>query len=121
MENWPVTLPQNFMAGASIGDDESRAISQMDTGPASVRNRFTAISQTAETNMILTGAQLVTFNTFMRTTLQHGTLPFIWINPMTGDSEILRFKKKPKWQCIAPSPVVNDRLWQASLELEILP
>jgi hypothetical protein len=120
MDVWPVTLPE-FGANTSIQDDESRLTSSMDSGPASVRNRFTAISQSVKTSMVMTGAQLVIFNTFIRTTLLHGSLSFTWINPITGASETVRFKKKPEWTCIKPSDVANDRLWQGELEIEILP
>ena len=121
MSVWPATLPQDFMADASVGDDESRLISQMDAGPASVRNRFTAVSRSVKTSMVLTGAQLVAFNTFFRTTLQQGTLSFTWIAPDTGSAATLRFRKKPEWQCVRPSSDPSTRLWQGSFELEILP
>lgn len=120
MDVWPATLP-SFGAGTSIQDDESRITSSMDSGPASVRNRFTAISQTVKTSMVMTGAQLTIFNTFLRTTLQHGSLSFTWINPITGASETVRFKKKPEWTCVMPSSDVNSRLWSAQMELEITP
>jgi hypothetical protein len=93
----------------------------MDAGPASVRNRFTAISQKVKTSMVMTGAQLAIFNTFMRTTLAHGSLSFLWVNPVTGASETVRFKKKPEWTCVRAASNVSDRLWSGSLELEIKP
>lgn len=120
MANWPESLP-SFSASTSIQDDESRLTSTMDAGPASVRNRFTAITQTVKTSMVMTGAQIAIFNTFMRTTTQHGSLSFTWINPVTGASESVRFKKKPEWTCVRPSADVSSRLWQGDMELEILP
>jgi hypothetical protein len=120
MANWPATLP-DFSSSTSIQDDESRLTSAMDAGPASVRNRFTAISQTVKTSMVLTGAQLAIFNTFMRTTLAHGSLSFTWTNPVTGASETVRFKKKPEWTCVRPSADVDSRLWSGELELSINP
>lgn len=121
MSAWPVTLPQKQFAGASIQDDESRLISQMDSGPASVRSRFNAITKTVSTNIIVTGTQLDTFNTFFRTTIVHGSMSFTWTDPATGSTATFRFKTKPKWTCIKPSSVVASRLWQAGLDLEILP
>jgi hypothetical protein len=121
MPNWPATLPQDLLAGASIGDDESRLTTNMDAGPASVRNRFTAITQSVKGGLILTGTELETFNTFLRTTLQHGSLAFDWTDPSTGDSVSMRFKKKPQWACIKPAAAAADRYWTAEIELEILP
>lgn len=121
MDTWPATLPQRLSADASVQDDESRAITDMDSGPASVRNRFTAITQKVKGSMLLTGSQLTTFNTFFRTTLKHGALSFSWIHPFTEETVTIRFKGKPEWQCIKSAPAVNDRRYQASLELEIQP
>ena len=95
MDVWPATLPE-FGAGTSIQDDESRLTSSMDAGPASVRNRFTAITKSVKTSMVMTGAQIAIFNTFMRTTLKFGSLSFTWVNPVTGASETVRFKNNPE-------------------------
>lgn len=121
MATWPEALPQDLLAGANINDEESRLISENDAGPASIRNRFTAVSQIVKAGIILTGAELATFNTFLRTTLQHGALAFDWTDPVTGETESMRFKTKPQWSCIKPDSAVSDRLWQGSFDLEILP
>lgn len=121
MADWPAGLPQRLLEGATVVDDESRAISDMDSGPSSVRNRFTAITQTAKGSMVLTGAQLETFYTFFRTTLKHGSLSFNWIHPFTEDACVIRFKKKPEWACVKSDPNTDARLYQAQMELEIQP
>lgn len=121
MDTWPATLPQKLSADTSVKDDESRAITDMDSGPASVRNRFTAITQSVKGSMVLTGSQMTTFNTFFRSTIKNGALSFTWIHPFSEASVTIRFKTKPEWQCIKPAPAVNDRLYQASFEMEIQP
>jgi hypothetical protein len=121
MANWPETLPQQMGPDTSVKDEESRAIQSMDSGPASVRNRFTAIVQTIDTTIILTGAELVIFQTFFRTTLSHGQDRFTWTHPVDGSSVEMRFKTKPQWSCIRPHVNASERLWQAGLELEVLP
>jgi hypothetical protein len=121
MDTWPETLPQRLSGETSVQDDESRAITDMDAGPPSVRNRFTAITQKVKGSMVLTGSQLATFYTFFRTTLNHGSLSFNWIHPFTEDNVEIRFKGKPEWQCIKPAAAVTDRIYQASMELEIQP
>jgi hypothetical protein len=121
MADWPATLPQNFLANTSVKDDESRLTTSMDSGPASVRNRFTAISQVAKGPLVLTGAQLVIFDAFFRTTLQQGALSFTWKHPKTDATADMRFKGKPEWKCVKPASSPNDRLWMADFEIEILP
>ena len=121
MDIWPATLPQRLLSDTTVKDDESRAITNMDSGPASVRNRFTAITQTVKGSIILTGAQLTIFNTFFRTTIKHGSLTFTWIHPFTEAAVDIRFKSKPEWACIKTALAVDDRLYQSSFELEIQP
>jgi hypothetical protein len=120
MDTWPATLPQRLSNDTSVKDDESRAITDMDSGPASVRKRFTAFTQTVKGSMILTGTQLQTFNTFFRTTIKQGSLSFNWIHPFTEETVAIRFKSKPEWKCIR-SGSVDYRLYQSSMELEIQP
>lgn len=119
MSSWPATLP-NMKLGTDIGDDESRLTTPMDAGPASVRNRFTAVTQTVNVPMVLTGTQLAAFNTFFRTTINHGTDSFTWTDPADGSSVTVRFKSKPRWQSIS-SGAAADRVWSGTLSLEILP
>jgi len=119
MDTWPATLPQRLSSDTTVKDDESRAITEMDSGPASVRNRFTAITQAVKGSILLTGVQLSTFQTFFRATLNHGSYSFLWIHPFTESVVTIRFKSKPEWQCIKSAASVNDRMYQASLELEI--
>lgn len=117
---WPITLPQSLLAGATIQDDESRLITQMDAGPVTMRNRYTAVPQPVNAGVIMTGAELEIFNTFFRVTLLHGALSFNWKDPVTNDTVTYRFKTKPVWQCIRSGPP-EVRLWKSSFSLEILP
>lgn len=121
MDIFPADLPQTFLAGVSVTDDESRLTTQMDSGPSSVRNRFTAITQTVKGGMILTGSEMTIFDAFFRTTLQHGSLSFTWTHPVTGESATMRFKKKPEWVCMRSASSVLARLWKGEFELEVLP
>lgn len=121
MDNWPSSLPQTFLAGVSATDDESRLTTQMDAGPSTVRNRFTAITQTIKGGIILTGSEMTIFDTFFRTTLQHGALSFTWAHPVTGESATMRFKKKPEWVCMRSASTASARLWKGEFELEVLP
>jgi len=120
MANWPASLPQVQFLGVSTQDDDSRLISPMDAGPSSVRNRYTANTKSIKTPIILTGAQLATFNTFYRTTLNHGTDSFTWTDPEDDSSATFRFKTPPAWTAIKPGDS-SERLWQGNLDLEILP
>lgn len=121
MSSWPASLPQTHFLGTSVGDDESRIRSSMDAGPALVRNRFTAHTQSVNVPIVITGAQLAVFNTFYRTTLNNGADSFTWTHPIDGSSVSYRFINPPKWECIVPDSVADNRLWRSVLDLEILP
>ena len=120
MSAWPASLPQQYFLGNAIGHAETRFVSSMDAGPALVRNRFTAFTQSTNSPIVFTGTQLATFNTFYRTTLNHGTDSFTWTNPVDDSSISIRFKSPPKWQSVK-SGIPAERLWRAVLSLEILP
>lgn len=121
MSNWPSSLPTKQFLGVSEKDDESRLVTAMDAGPATVRNRFTAVSRAISTPIVLTGTQKQAFDTFYRTTLANGTASFTWTDPVTDSPATFRFKSNPEWQCIVPSSTPANRIWKAMLALEILP
>jgi len=119
MSTWPATLP-NMKLGTSVGDDESRLVTPMDTGPSTVRKRFTAYTRTLSVPMILDGTQLDTFLEFYRDTINQGTDAFDWTDPVDDTTVSMRFKSPPTFQSIK-SGAVADRIWSATLNLEFLP
>lgn len=121
MPTFPSTLPQEFSANVKVKENESRATQQMDSGPASVRNRFTAVTENIDTIMTLNGYQLQIFNTFFKEELNNGALSFFWKHPYTDQVCLLRFREKPEWTCVCPSSDVSSRIWQGSLQLETIP
>lgn len=120
MIEWLSTLPQNLFLNATEQDEESRIISGMDSGPSTIRNRFSAITKSVKTSIILNGVQKEAFDEFFRDTLNHGTNQFQWKDPTTDDVVSYRFKSKPSWTCIK-SGTPETRIWKSELSLEILP
>ncbi len=121
MPTWPASLPQNPLIGMTGGDDDAVLRTSMDTGPATRRNRFTAITQSVSFPMVLTGTQRVTFETFYRTTLSHGALSFDWDDPVDDATVSMAFKSPPKWSVVVGDDTPADRVWRATFEMEILP
>ncbi|HLS19390.1 MAG TPA: hypothetical protein VK090_06235 [Paracoccaceae bacterium] len=119
---WPASLPQApLVAGLTIGDDDAVLRTSMDAGPATRRNRFTAITQSAGASILLTGAQLATFNAFYRDTLHNGTFSFEWTHPGTGQTVSYAFKGPVKFSLVRPDGDPAERLWQGTLDLEVQP
>jgi len=113
---WNVNLPEKlFVAGYSQSFPAVTIKSDMDAGPAKVRRRFTAGVEPVSGTMIMTAAQLATFDTFFNTTLLGGSLRFSWTKPPVHTVACeCRFTETPSW-----TKVEGD--YEIQLSLEILP
>lgn len=121
MATWPTTLPQSLLYTLKRLRQSGKLRSDMDTGPAKQRARFTATTKEYEGSLILTGAQLAIFATFYETTLGQGAASFTWVDPVTDVSASLRFVKEPEDTLIRADDNPNDRLYSVSMSLERLP
>jgi hypothetical protein len=123
MATWPASLPQTLLVeGLTRTRQPGRIRSDMDTGPAKQRNRFTATAKYFESAQLnLTGAQLTTFETFYVTTLGNGAASFTWIDPITDASATLRFKGEPEASLLRPDATPDNRLYRVALPLEVMP
>tara|TARA_Y100000114_G_C11702584_1_gene299185 strand:+ start:78 stop:443 length:366 start_codon:yes stop_codon:yes gene_type:complete len=121
MTSWPASLPQTVLASATRTRQAGKIRSGMDTGAPKQRQRFTATVKNYDVEIIVTGAQLATFDTFYKTTINNGTDSFTWTDPFTGASATLRFREEPSETVIKPDSTANNRLFKISLPLEELP
>ena len=123
MATWPASLPQTLLYDLTEKRQAGKVRSQMDTGPAKQRKRFTATVKEYVGALILTQAQLATFKTFYETTLGEGVDSFTWVDPFTEVSASLRFGDgEPEVQMVRPSDTLADRLYHVSIpSLEKLP
>jgi hypothetical protein len=91
---WPATLP-SFVQEA--GYDESlpdvMAETNMDSGPAKTRPRFTTANRRFAVTVRMDAAQAVIFEGFWDTTLKKGALSFDWVHPRTRATMTFRFRK----------------------------
>jgi hypothetical protein len=113
---WPASLPQTVdQESYSEGLADVVERSEMDTGPAKVRRRFTSGIQVFQGTVTLTVAQMATLQTFFDSTLQGGSLAFQWVHQRTGAVAKMRFLAPPQTSQPGPQHFV------ATLALEILP
>lgn len=114
-EAWPGTLPQTPLLEGYTESLPNQVIrSQMETGPAKVRRRFTAAIKPFTVNLLMTLAQTVTLETFYETTLNGGVDQFTWLHPRTTDAITFRFVSPPVF-------VTRGVLFGVVLQLESLP
>jgi len=114
---WPATLPQSpLIAGLAEDPQDVSVRTQMETGPAKIRRRFTAEIRNIVYPLLLTTAQVETLDVLYYTTLEGGSLPFTHLHPRTGATVDYRFLEKP-----GPYTPLSHNKWSAELQLEILP
>jgi len=82
---WPVGLP-NDVLGNGYEEHPPRVIlrTPMDIGPAKIRRLISNDIRPISISMVLTLAQVATFDSFFMTDLFGGALRFTWTHPRTG-------------------------------------
>lgn len=119
MPSWPGTLPdfvltQGYQEGFATG---GLLRTEMETGPAKRRNRFTASPRNLDVTLTLTSAQVDAFDSFYETDLAGGAASFDYTHPRTGAAITAAFRKEP--QPVTPHSTSGNYLLR--MELEILP
>lgn len=92
MDTWPITLQQCLNADDFQMDKGNAVVrTDMDVGPAKMRNRSTK-SVDQYTGSIFAGLDaLADLEDFYTTVLSHGTLPFLFTDPITNTQRTFRF------------------------------
>lgn len=87
MAAWPSTLPAPQLAGYHVKRQPANIRTDMETGPARQRRRYTAVPKRINVTWRLTAAQKVTFDSFWVTDLFDGngwfTVAMAFSNAMT--------------------------------------
>lgn len=94
---WPAQLQDVFNQDSfqyQIGETVIR--SSMDIGPAKVRRRFTKPINEVTGSIWVSVAEFQIFYNFFNTTLNGGTLPFDFYNPLLAATKEYRFKGPPR-------------------------
>lgn len=112
---WPAALPQALLLGLTETAPNLTIRTQMEAGPAKVRQRFTAAPRPVQGELVLTESQANTLDTFYVTTLAGGALRFGWRHPRTDAAVTYRFTEPPSYQQIGALQ------YRVAMKLEILP
>lgn len=117
VDAWPASLPQLVLVdGFSEGLGDGRLRSSMDTGPAKVRRRSSAMPRPLQGRVLMTSAQLDVLRAFVDDDLIGGSLPFSFPDPITRASILVRFLGSlPGWSARGPDA------YDVALDLEVLP
>jgi hypothetical protein len=117
MATWPATLPSTFLDGTYKESPPDNSVSQkMDVGPPQKRQSSTAGIRPVGGRMVMTTAQVATFDTFYDTTLGSGSLSFDGLdNQRTGSVVDHMFLALPKYSNAGPDN------WFIDMQLGELP
>ena len=122
MVAWPGTLPTAPLVGAGRAPVDATLRANPEVGAPIRRRRFTAIPIVLPSwTTIIDGTQYQTLMTFHDTTLNNGSLPFDWDDPLDGTLVSMAFQSPPSAICIRPNATEADRLWRVTLDLYIEP
>lgn len=92
MSSWPLALQQKIeVAGFQMAYGNTRISTDMSVGPAKVRSRFTDAIDIYQCQITLDFDEKATFDTFYKTTLGNGSLPFTFTDPFSETEETFRF------------------------------
>ncbi len=115
MATWPASLPQApLLRGYSEQGQGNTIRTQMDVGPPKRRRRYTAELVQYQMMVLLTEAQLATFETFYTSTLSHGADAFDWVDHRAGTTLEYAFVGRPQY-----TPA-GGGLWEVSFTLEAM-
>lgn len=94
---WPTGLPA-YVLQQGYGEDLQDQVlrTPMDGGAMKARRRFTARFDTIDVRLMMTAAQVVTFETFYYSTLAGGVEPFDWTHPRKQTAVTMKIASKVK-------------------------
>lgn len=119
MAAWSSLVPDTFQRDGFSNTLQSGLIrTDMETGNAKQRRRFTATTRTFAGNIIMTTAELAYFETWFDTVVFGGALAFDFPHPVTGTTTEMRFKHQDPIYQIDPDGDTGD--WRVSFTLEVI-
>ena len=115
---WPLALQQKLnVSGFQKNLGDTRVTTEMDVGPKKVRSRFTRGVDTYSASILLDFDDVSVFESFYKTTLNNGTLPFEFTDPFTETTAEFRFTPNSG---VSISPL-GGRVFQLDMNWELLP
>lgn len=119
---WPSTVPDDFQSSGYGYEAQSGVIrTNMDTGPAKVRRRFTAVTKNHKGSIVMTKTEFATWESWFEVSIAYGSLTFTMTNPLTGSSMTCRMVVPSSGKAYSFVPESGTDRGVLSLEIEVLP
>ena len=114
--NFPTELEQEFNEqGFNFVKGDTKIRSEIEVGPPKQRNRYTKSFDQITANILICMDNYNVFKSFYETTLDNGTLPFTYFNPLEQAVNTFRFVGSYQIQPL------GGRYFTLSFSWEILP
>lgn len=115
MAIWPTDLPKPLLSDYAVDPEQAFIRTQMESGPARQRKRFTQVPHRVNVSWRFTHAQMATFRTFFGTTINLGTDWFTCnLDAGSGLADYdTRFTIAPKYAA------VSGMNWEVTAVLEL--
>lgn len=111
---WPIELP-NLLAGLNVTPNKLIKQSTMQTGPAKVALEDNVEFDIVTGSLILTRAQIVIFEEFLRDDIEYGTTSFLILHPITLVETLFHLLDRGDYQQVGPD------VFQLSITLQEVP
>lgn len=119
---WPVNVPSAFQhSGYGFEADSGIIRTSMDTGPAKIRRRTTAVVKRHKGTIIMTRAQFAAWQSWFENYLAFGSLTFAMSDPITGSTVDARIIAPTGGKAYSFSPESGSNYGVLSIEIEVLP
>jgi len=116
MATWPSGLQQKLNVNDfALSGEDTTIRTNMQYGPAKVRSRYTDAIDNVSCSINIDITEYNTLESFYKTTLGNGVLPFDFLHPITQTVTAVRFVGPPKY---AP---LGGRVFRVQMTWEFLP
>lgn len=114
---WPGTVPSAFAVdGFTRSPVNNTIVSDTEAGKPLLRARFTGFMADMQGHLVCTKAQAQALETFWKTTLVFGSLPFTWTDPLYGTgTNTFIFMSKPTMSALA-----GNALWSVDMTVRMV-
>jgi hypothetical protein len=118
MSTWPATLPAPRLPGYGLQTGDPTARTDMDSGPARVRRRFTAAPDRLTLSFVFTEAQMVIFRAFWLSDFQQGAA-WVFIPIKDGSVAGLVSRECRPTSGQFKSGLLRDTVWAVEFDVEV--
>lgn len=110
---WPASLQQKLnSSGFEMIPGNPTIRSDMDTGPAKVRSRYTDAIDVYRASILLDFSEHDDFMTFYKTSLNNGVNTFEFTDPFTEQTAIFRFIESPTITALGGRTFRVNMIWE---------